>query len=40
MGGCSNEHELYVNGSHYAKYNYTIMNPAPDFAIWWPVPLS
>lgn len=40
MGGCNTEHELYVNGSHYAKYNYTIMNPSPDFAIWWPVPLS
>ncbi len=40
MDGCSTEHELYVNGSHYAKYNYTIMNPSPDFAIWWPVPLS
>ena len=40
MDGCNTEHELYVNGSHYAKYNNTIMNPSPDFAIWWPVPLS
>lgn len=40
MSGCSTSHELYINGSHYAKYNNTIMNPSPDFAIWYPVALS
>ena len=38
LSGCSLSHEVYVNGSHYAKYNYTVMTPSPNFSIWWPAP--
>lgn len=36
--GCSQLHEVYVNGSHYAKYNDVVMIPSPNFSIWWPAP--
>ena len=35
---CASDHKVFTNGSHYAKYNFTIMNPSPDFTIWMPVP--
>ncbi len=38
IGSCDSSHELYVNGSHYAKYNYVVMSPSPLFSIWWPGP--
>lgn len=35
---CQQGHTIYVNGSHYARYNYVIMSPSPDFSIYYPAP--